>query len=139
MSDARRDEQRAVALLKEGIEKGAAGDLAGARIGLTAALEIDPRQYDAWYNLGNVHRNEKQFERAAACYRTAIGIDRSNHPSHYQLGLVLEAAGRALEAIAAYREAVRTSPNPGGHWGYRGLDFTAKAEAALQRLDGRHG
>lgn len=127
------------ALLMEGIEKGAAGDLVGARIALTAVLEIDPRQYDAWYNLGNVHRNEKQFERAAACYRTALGIDPKNHPSHYQLGVVLEAAGHTREAMAAYREAIRTSPNPGGHWGYRGMDFTAKAEAALRRLKGQDG
>jgi tetratricopeptide (TPR) repeat protein len=126
--------ERATTLLKEGIDKGAAGDLAGARLALTSVLAMDPRQYDAWYNLGNVHFHEEQYERAAACYRTALGIDPGNHPSHYQLGVALEAAGRPRDALAAYREAVRTSPNPGGQWGYRGMDFTAKAEAAVARL-----
>jgi tetratricopeptide (TPR) repeat protein len=127
-------EERAMAVLKEGIEKGAAGDLPGARLALTSVLAMNPRQYDAWYNLGNVHFHEKQYERAAACYRTVLGLDPGNHPGHYQLGVTLEAAGRPRDALAAYREAVRTSPNPGGQWGYRGMDFTAKAEAAAARL-----
>lgn len=127
-------EKRMKALLMEGIAQGAAGDLDGARLALISVLEIEPREYDAWYNLGNVHRVGKRFARAAACYRTTLGIDPDNHPAHYQLGVVLEAAGRDAEALAAYHEAVRTSPNPGGHWGFSGMDFTEKAEAAIRRL-----
>jgi tetratricopeptide (TPR) repeat protein len=127
-------ERRVKELLAEGIAKGAAGDLAAARIALLSVLEIDPRQYDAWYNLGNVHREEEEFERAAACYAVTLGIDPGNHPAHYQQAVVLDRAGRTQDAVRAYREAVRTSPNPGGHWGFSGMDFTKKAEAAIQRL-----
>ena len=137
MSPRGQDEERRVKeLLAEGIASGAAGDLQAARIALLSVLEIEPRQYDAWYNLGNVHREEKEFERAAACYAVTLGIDPGNHPAHYQQAVVLERAGRTEDARRAYREAVRTSPNPGGHWGFSGMDFTKKAEAALERLHG---
>lgn len=123
----------------EGIAQGAAGDLDGARMALTAVLEIEPRQYDAWYNLGNVHRMRQQFEAAAACYAVTLGIDPDNHPAHFWSGVVLEGAGRPADALLAYREAVRTSPNPGGHWGFSGMDFTKKAEAAIGRLEKKPG
>jgi len=134
MTDKAAAKERMTALLREGITQGAAGDLVGARIALSSVLELDPRHYDAWYNLGNVHREERAFARAAACYRTALAIEPDNHPVLYQLAVVLEADGRAAEARAAYRDAVRTSPNAGQQWGYRGMDFTQKAEAALRRL-----
>jgi tetratricopeptide (TPR) repeat protein len=121
-------------LLAEGIAKGAAGDLAAARLALLSVLEIEPRQYDAWYNLGNVHREGKEYERAAACYAVTLGIDSDNHPAHYQQAVVLEGAGRTEDALRAYQEAVRTSPNPGEHWGFSGMDFTKKAQAAIDRL-----
>jgi tetratricopeptide (TPR) repeat protein len=130
------DEGRVKELLAEGIAQGAAGDLQAARLALLSVLELDPRQYDAWYNLGNVHREEKEFARAAACYAVTLGIDPDNHPAHYQQAVVLQRAGRTDEALRAYQQAVRTSPNPGQHWGFSGMDFTKKAEAAIERLRG---
>jgi tetratricopeptide (TPR) repeat protein len=131
-----KDEERVKELLAEGIARGAAGDLKAARLALLSVLESEPRQYDAWYNLGNVHREEKEFARAAACYAVTLAIDSDNHPAHYQQAVVLERAGRTRDALRAYKEAVRTSPNPGGHWGFSGMDFTKKAEAAIERLRG---
>jgi hypothetical protein len=37
---------------------------------------------------------------------------------------------------AAYQQAVAASPNPGGSWGFSGMDFTAAASGALERLKG---
>jgi len=127
----------AAALLALGIALGASGDLAGAQRAMVATLERQPREHDAWYNLGNVHRTREEHLRAAACYRTVIAIDADNHPAHYQLGGVLEAAGRRDEAKDAYREAVRTSPNPGGASAYSGMDFTKAAGEAIARLGHR--
>jgi len=128
------EERRVKELLAEGIRLGAAGDLPAARVALLSVLEVEPRQYDAWYNLGNVHREQKEHDRAAACYAVTLGIDPGNHPAHYQMGVVLERADRTRDAVRAYRDAVRTSPNPDESWGFRGMDFTKEARAAIERL-----
>lgn len=130
----RQDPDSTAALLALGIAHGASGDLVPAHRALVAALERTPREHDAWYNLGNVHRTRRAHGRAAACYRTVLAIDAGNHPAHYQLGCVLEAAGRTEAAIAAYRDALRTSPNPEGTWAFSGMDLTKAAREALARL-----
>jgi tetratricopeptide (TPR) repeat protein len=124
------------ALLALGIASGATGDVVAAHSALVGVLESQPREYDAWYNLGLAHRRRREPLRAAACFRTVLAIDAGNHPASYELGRALEALGRTAEAVAAYEAAVRTSPNPGGAWGYRGMDLTRRAQEALARLGG---
>jgi hypothetical protein len=41
---------------------------------------------------------------------------------------------RHAEARTLLREAIALSPNPGGHFGYRGKDFTEAAKALLTKL-----
>jgi tetratricopeptide (TPR) repeat protein len=60
-----------------------------------------------------------------------------NGPVLYRLGDALEKLGKAAEAIAAFRDAVRTAPNPGQVWGYSGLDFEVRPKEALRRLEGK--
>jgi len=122
------------ALFALGVGKAASGESAAAEAALKRVVEKDARHHDAWYNLGNLALERNDVERAVSCYRSALGADPGNHPSHYQLGCALEALGRLEEALGAYRQAVASSPNPGGAWGYRGMDFTASAQEAVARL-----
>jgi tetratricopeptide (TPR) repeat protein len=101
------------ALFAMSVARGAQGDLVAAHRGLLTVLERDGQNHDAWYNLGNVHRERGELERAAACYRATLEVSPGNHPAFFQLARVLEAAGRRDEALGAYHETVRTSPNPG--------------------------
>ncbi|GAB4580643.1 MAG: hypothetical protein Fur0022_33850 [Anaerolineales bacterium] len=102
---------------------------------LASTLEISPTHYDACYNLALVHLEMNQPQKAAELLRRSLTLEPENHPVYYQLGIALERAGARQEALQAYRAAARTSPNPGGHWGYSGKDFTQQAEQALARLE----
>lgn len=127
------------ALLALGIAQGAEGDGEGAERSLSRLLERVPGHVDALYNLGNLHAERGDWLRAAEHYARALENDPKNHPAAHRLGTALEQLGRPAEALAAHRRAVATSPNPGGTWGYSGLDFTAASQAAVARLEGGGG
>lgn len=127
------------ALLAVGTASGATGDLDMAELALTELVEHVPSSVDGRYNLGLLRFEQGDWSSAAEQYRAALATDPNNHPAAFQLGRALEESGRRDEALAAYRLADSTSPNPTGAWGYRGLDFTKQARAAIQRLDGPSG
>jgi len=125
------------ALLALGVASGATGDLDTAESSLRRLLESNPDHVDALYNLGNVQLALKDAKSAVETFRRALDVDPKNHPAAFQLAQALELHGgpqAELEAVEAYERTVATSPNPGGSWGYSGLDFTERAVAALSRL-----
>ncbi len=122
------------ALLALGISQGTSGELAESERTLLRLLAFVPGHVDGLYNLGNARRGRGELEGAAESYAQALEHDAKNHPAAYQLGVTLERLGRTDEALAAYGRAVALSPNPGRVWGYSGLDFTEKSQAAITRL-----
>ncbi len=104
---------------------------------LKLAVERDASHYDAWYNLGLVHFFRDRFTDAVDCFRRVLAISADNHPAWFQLARALEKLGHSDEALDAYRAAVRTSPNPHNAFHFTGMDFTEKAESAIERLTGR--
>lgn len=123
-------------LLAVGTASGATGDLEMAELALVELVERVPSDVDGRYNLGNLRFESADWNAAAEQYRAALAIDPHNHPAAFQLGRALENSGHRDDALAAYRLADSTSPKPTGAWGYRGLDFTDQARAAIQRLAG---
>ncbi len=85
---------------------GAAARRAGAVIlaaWLLASCAGAPREAalgQEYYNLGNVHLELKNYERAVAMYREAIRLDPELHRAYYNLSLALSESGRADEAVA---------------------------------------
>jgi tetratricopeptide (TPR) repeat protein len=80
------------------------------------------------------------FQKAAALQETLPYTEPPYwyYPVHQSLGAALLQAGRADEAEAAFREALRRSPNSG--WVIYGLAETARArgdEAARQEMEAR--
>jgi tetratricopeptide (TPR) repeat protein len=75
------------------------------------AVELDPRNGAAHYNLADALYDLGRPEQAIAAYRRAI----ETHPpsatdSHNGLGLALEARGQVKEAMAEYRRAIARDP-----------------------------
>jgi tetratricopeptide (TPR) repeat protein len=125
----------AQALFALGVAYGAKKDYLRAEDFLLKALEIAPDHYDACYNLGVLYLQTNQPKKAVKALRRSLDIQPGNHPVFFQLGLALEETGDIHGAMQAYQDTIRTSPNPGGHWGYTGMDFTQQAEKALARLE----
>ncbi len=87
-----------------------AGDLGGAVAAWQRAAEIQPTYSLAWNQLGNVARLQGDRALAEERYRRALAGVPRNPEALYNLALVLEATGRAGEAIPYYRTFVAEAP-----------------------------
>lgn len=59
----------------------------------------------AWYNLGNVYSDERDYPRALAAYHESIRIKPDYYRSRFNLANTLAAAGQTEEANRAYLAA----------------------------------
>lgn len=106
-----------------------------------ATEKADPKDVAAaYYELGFVYNQRKEFENAAK----AFGEAGKRHPTYYNAfnaqGTALEKIGKTDEAIAAYQKAVEVKPDYFEAWGrlaalYNKLMQSDKAlDAALNSL-----
>lgn len=70
------------------------------------ALETDPAIHaDIYYYLGNVSREQKDYEGALSYYQKSIKVDPDFFEAHYNLGKVYALQGRSQEALAQFLKA----------------------------------
>jgi Flp pilus assembly protein TadD len=82
------------------------GDLAGAVVVYRELTTLDPRNAEAFYDLGLALKQQDQFEDAERALRTAMELDRELPEAPFTLGVVLWQGGRAEEAIALFKDAI---------------------------------
>lgn len=75
-----------------------------------AILAVQPTHAPALINLGTIHYNMRQFERAEGLYRRATIADPEYALAFFDLGNVLDEMQRLNEATAAYQKAVTLVP-----------------------------
>jgi arylsulfatase A-like enzyme/tetratricopeptide (TPR) repeat protein len=110
------------------------GDLAGARLALEKARDpTDPRLH---VELANLHRNLGDLPRALAEAEEALRLDPKSVEGQVTRGLALGALRREADAAAAFREALRLSPDDADALFYLGtVELRAgRAEAAVRIL-----
>jgi len=93
------------------------------------AVELDPADAEARYNLGNALLGAGRTDEAIAAYRDTITRNPSVVKAHYNLGQALASQRQYEAAIAAWAEALRLDP------GY--ADASKNIGTALSLL-GRH-
>jgi Flp pilus assembly protein TadD len=103
-------------------------------------LKLNSGNASAEYELGDMAREERQWDQAIAHFRRAAEIDPGFVEARIGLGKTLLSAGRAQEAVAPLEEAVKLQPgNPNAHYqlsfAYRraGRDAEAERELAAYR------
>ncbi len=69
-----------------------------------------PRNYRAYYNLGNVMQRRGYLDESQTQYEKAIKLYPDFAVAHENLGLVLEEKGRLSEAYQHYKKAVQINP-----------------------------
>ena len=82
------------------------------------ALEIDPNEAEAWYNLGlsldeGHHPNEAAYAFVQAVRSNPGFHDASRHLGavRNEIGIALLSEGRAREAVVQFEEAIRLLPD----------------------------
>ncbi len=83
------------------------GDAAGATRAGLLALQADPANDVAMANLGTLLARNGKLPEAIEWYRRAIGVNPHEWRHHFNLAIILEAAGKRDEAAAEHQLAIR--------------------------------
>ena len=75
------------------------------------SLELDPRHFEAHYNLANVYSEMGNFKLAKTHYEVSINIDPDFPNSYYNLGLVMISLKQYKEAIEVIDKYIYLSPD----------------------------
>ena len=74
------------------------------------AVEIDPKNLEAWLELGGVYFEKKMYDEEVNACQKAVDIDPKNSDARYLLGAAYEDKGLFDLAIREYQEAVKMNP-----------------------------
>ena len=88
-----------------------AEDLPGAEKRFIEAISVDPKQPDAYYGLGEVYLQDREYEQARETFSYLITLNPDDDQAHHELGQVAKALGQYDEAVREYQEALRIAPN----------------------------
>ena len=76
-----------------------------------AALRVEPKYLEAYYNLGNILTALDRHAEAWEAYNNALKLNPGSSQIHAAVGYLLTKEGKIDEAIAAFKEAVRINPD----------------------------
>ena len=72
-------------------------------------MELQKNYGIAFFSLGNVHTDLKEYNDAMSCYQRAIEINPNIIGAHNNLGLVYLQQGQSSSAIKAFKAGIRTN------------------------------
>lgn len=73
-------------------------------------LQLEPRSVQGWFQLGMTHLARRQDAEAATDFQRATELKPDLSPAWHNRGLALGRLGHRVEAMAAFRESLRYSP-----------------------------
>jgi tetratricopeptide (TPR) repeat protein len=79
---------------------------------LTRVVEWNPKDADAWYNLGRTKYTENRFDEAIHAFQQCLALDVKNVKAEDNLGLSYYGLGRTNDALAAYQTAIEWEKQP---------------------------
>lgn len=126
------------------VGSGANVDSNAGRAGMLAKLEervrANPRDVEAWIQIGHISFDNQQHEAAIAAYEKALAIDPTNASVLTDLGIMYRRTGNPQEAVQRFDQAIAADPkleNPRFNKGVvllHDLDDTAGAIQAWEDL-----
>lgn len=101
----------------------------------TKLTELKPDTVDAWYQLGRVYFNERNFTESVKHNKKAIEIDPSFIPAVELLAFSYESLKDTVNAIKTYQMASQIEPNNVSYLFNLGLIYNKKAANAGDNVD----
>jgi tetratricopeptide (TPR) repeat protein len=102
---------RSMLEVAEALEQFKQGNFARAIKKLKEAIEIDPENNEAHYNLGEIYLQQENFEEGIAATRRAIELNDKDVMAHVNLATGLINQGKKEEAIREFDRAIELDPN----------------------------
>ncbi|MGA6982253.1 MAG: tetratricopeptide repeat protein, partial [Candidatus Sulfotelmatobacter sp.] len=93
-----------------GAAYGQLGNQIGAKENFDHAVRLDPNLPNAWRGLGDLALEQGKFDEAIQDFSQAVVLQPAGE-TYLHLGRALAAANRQPEALAAYRQALKLSPD----------------------------
>ena len=104
------------------------GDTAQSKLDLEESVKADSKNYQAWWKLGALYRQEKRFQDAIQCFEKAIELNEQFYPAYYSLSALYLATDTKLQ------EALRLVEKANAEEGTKqGEQIRAAIVAKLQR------
>ena len=75
------------------------------------ALDINPDNSEAWFDIALHYHRERIFDKAEQCYRNGLRIDADDPNGNYNLGVLLFQTNRLDESVRYLQTACRLNPN----------------------------
>ena len=100
--------------IRQGNKQFQTGDFANAEVSYRKALEKNPRNPQAAYNLGNALMAQKKDSAAVAQFESAAKLETNplrKYQSFHNMGVICQQHKMYGEAIEAYKNALRLNPN----------------------------
>ncbi|MBQ8949521.1 MAG: VWA domain-containing protein [Prevotella sp.] len=100
--------------IRQGNRQFNAGDFANAEVSYRKAIEKNPRNPQAAYNLGNALQAQKKDSAAIEQYQNAAKLETNplrKYQSFHNIGVICQSHKMYGEAIEAYKNALRLNPN----------------------------
>jgi tetratricopeptide (TPR) repeat protein len=96
-----------------------------------------PSGADAWFERGNGHISQQQWQLALDCYKEAVSVDSTHARAHAYMGNVLRTVRDPDAALIAYDRAIAAQPDYAeAHYNRGALLLEARqAHAALASFD----
>ncbi|MEZ4691719.1 MAG: tetratricopeptide repeat protein [Ignavibacteria bacterium] len=74
------------------------------------AIEIEPENTDALFNMGLTFEKMEKFSEAAECFENVLLLDENHRDSYYELGYCFDFLDRMQESVDAYEKHLNYSP-----------------------------
>ncbi len=101
-------------LFQQGNTAQGAGNYVQAENIWRKVIQLNPKDADAYTNLGNALSDQGKLDEAIAAYRQALQLNPKYAYAYTNLGVALSDQGKLEEAIAAYRQALSLPENKSG-------------------------
>jgi tetratricopeptide (TPR) repeat protein len=122
-------------LVNGGIEKGKEGDLDGAIVDFTRAIELNPKDDAPYYNRAQAKRLKKDAAGAIADYTRAIELGSANPAAYNNRGNARAENNDRDGAIADYTRAIELKPDYARAYYNRAVAKQVKGDATGAKAD----
>ena len=117
--------EKVAKLITESLEFKQVGDLLKAESSLNKLLKIEPNNFIALNNLGNINSAKNDSKKAKNFYARAISIKKDYSNAIFNLALINEESGKKDDAVKLYKSAIKYDPeNLGFYYNLSRIDQT---------------
>ena len=88
----------------------AAGDQQAAFRAFSRVVRLDPKRFNAWFNIGTMLRSSGQDDAAKQAFGNVIRIDPNDAEAYGSLGIIFQEEGKLEPAEKCFRAALRLNP-----------------------------